>query len=84
METTLNVEILLTIPMEKIRALIQETEAREQSVGAFYQVLDATASMLETNITLAKAAGKTSLDYLPLSFDEALQRAQELRGLLRG
>lgn len=84
METTIDVGVLLTVPLERIRALIQETEAGGQSVGPFYKLLDSTALMLETTVTLYKAAGRERVDHIPLSFEETLQRAQDLRNLLRG
>ena len=84
METTIDVGVLLTVPVESIRDLIQKTEARGQSVGPFYKLLDTTALMLETTVTLHKAAGKERVAHIPLSFEETLQRAQDLRNLLRG
>lgn len=83
METTIDVGVLLTVPVETIRELIQNAEARGQSVGPFYKLLDTTALMLETTVTLHKAAGKVQVDHIPLSFEETLQRAQDLRNLLR-
>ena len=85
--TTLNVDALIYVSVEKIQQILDDFMAQENlaasAVTAINDTLHFVISSLEAQALIARASGKRLILDGGLSVEEAEQRAVELRGLIR-